>query len=125
MNWFQRLRVVTRKEETSRELDEELQFHIERQVEESIAAGMTPAEARHAALREFGHLESVRQECRSSRGMDWLENLWQDLRYALRSYRRNPGFALVGEADAGAVLDAGRDVDRERALARHPARARA
>ncbi len=95
MNWLQRLRVVTRKEQTSRELDEELQFHIERQTEEFVAAGMSPPEARRAALIEFGGVEFIKEECRSSRGLDWLENLWQDARYAVRSYRRNPGFALA------------------------------
>ena len=57
MNWFRRLRVVTSKERTARELDEELQFHLERQVEENIAAGMPPGEARRAALREFGGMD--------------------------------------------------------------------
>lgn len=95
MNWFKRLRVITRKDQTSRELDEELQFHIDRQTEEFIEAGMSPQEARQAALREFGGVEFTKEECRSSRGMDWLENLFQDLRYALRNYRRKPGFALA------------------------------
>jgi hypothetical protein len=77
MNWLQRLRVVTRKDQTSRELDEELQFHIDRQTEEFIVAGMSPQEARQAALREFGGVEYTKEQCRSSRGVDWLENLWQ------------------------------------------------
>jgi putative ABC transport system permease protein len=95
MNWFKRLRVVTRKEETARELDEELQFHIDRQIEENLAAGMSAAEARRAALRDFGMLEAVKDECRSARGMDYIEDLVQDVRHALRDYRRSPGFALA------------------------------
>ena len=106
MNWFQRLRVVTRKEQTSRELDAELQFHIDRQTEEFIAAGMPPRKAREAALREFGGVEFVKEECRSSRGMEWLENLIQDVRYALRNYRRKPGFALAVIAVTAAGIGA-------------------
>jgi predicted permease len=95
MNWFRRLRVVTHKEQTSRELDDELRFHIERQTEENAAAGMSPQEARRAALREFGAVEWLKEECRSSRGVDWAEHLSQDVRYALRNFRRKPGFALA------------------------------
>ncbi len=106
MNWFQRLRVVTRKEQTSRELDDELQFHIDRQTEELISAGMSPREAHEAALREFGGVEFVKEECRSSRGMEWLENLCQDVRYAIRNYRRKPGFALAVIAVTAAGIGA-------------------
>jgi len=95
MNWFQRLRVITKKEETSQRLDEELQFHIDKQIEEYIASGMTPSEARRAARLDFGGVEGLKEECRSARGMDWLENLVQDLRYAVRNFRRRPGFGLA------------------------------
>jgi putative ABC transport system permease protein len=95
MNWTQRLKFVTRKEDTTRELDEELQYHLEHMVEEKIAAGMPAAEARCAALREFGGVAQISEECRSSRGMDWLEGVVQDVRYALRSFRRSPGLALT------------------------------
>ena len=95
MNWFMRLRVVTKREQSGRELDEELQFHLDHQIEENLAAGMPPREARLAALREFGLPGSIKEECRSSRGVDWVDNICQDVRYALRSYRRKPGFALA------------------------------
>ncbi len=95
MNWFRRLRVITRKDATARELDEELQFHIEHQVEEYIASGMSRAEARYAALRDFGALEPLKEQCRSARGLDWLEHLRQDLHYARRSFLRKPSFGLA------------------------------
>lgn len=95
MNWLQRLRFVWRKKETDRELEAELRFHLEHQIEENIAAGMSAEEARYQALREFGGVEQIKEECRSSRGMDWLESLGQDIRYAWRGFRRNPGFALT------------------------------
>ena len=95
MNWFMRLRVVTKREQSGRELDEELQFHLDHQIEENLAAGMPPREARLAALREFGLPGSIKEECRSSRGVDWVDHICQDVRYALRSYRRKPGFALA------------------------------
>lgn len=95
MNWFGRLRVVTSKERTTRELDEELQFHLDRLVEEHIAAGMSPGDARRAAQREFGSIAFLEDECRSSRGVEWVENLSQDLRYAFRNFGRRPGFAVA------------------------------
>lgn len=95
MNWFRRLRVVTDKAATGQELDEELQFHIDHQIAENVAAGMSPDEARFAALREFGAREPLKEECRSARGVDWLEHAWQDLNCALRNFRRKPGIAIA------------------------------
>jgi putative ABC transport system permease protein len=95
MNWFRRLRVVARKNATSRDLDDEFQFHIEHQIAENLASGMDPREARLAALREFGGTAALKDECRSARGVDWLEDAVQDWRYSWRSCRRNPGFALA------------------------------
>ena len=92
--WWLRLRhFVLRREE--QELDEELAFHLDRMIEEYIASGMSPAEARRQARIAFGGVEQSRQQCRETRPGFWLEVLGQDVRYALRGFRRNPVFTLA------------------------------
>jgi hypothetical protein len=70
-HWFYtaplRLRSLLRRSQVEEELDEELRYHIERQVEEHIAKGMTPEEARYAALRAMGGVEQRKEECRDMR----------------------------------------------------------
>lgn len=90
-----RVRALLRREELEGELDEELRFHIEKEIEQNVARGMSPAEARRAALVEFGGVERVREECRDVRGVRLLDDLFQDLRYALRVLAKNPAFTLV------------------------------
>src|ERR1041385_1894799 len=90
-----RIRALLRREEIECELDEELRFHIEKELERNVARGMSPAEARRAALVEFGGMERAREECRDVRGVRLLEDLLQDLRYALRVLTKNPTFTLV------------------------------
>ena len=77
------------------EVDEEIQFHLEREVDANIAAGMTPAEARRRAAIAFGSRERAREECREERPSWALENLGRDLRYGARGLLRNPGFTIV------------------------------
>jgi len=77
------------------ETDEELQFHIERQVETNVAAGMTPREARRQALILFGGVVQAREACNETRPGWLFDTLWQDARYALRGFRRNPIFAIT------------------------------
>jgi len=90
-----RLRSLFRKTRVEQELSEEMQFHLEKLIEENIAKGMTPEEARYAALREFGGVEQLKEECRDSWGVRLISELAQDVRYGLRQLRRNPGFTLV------------------------------
>jgi predicted permease len=78
-----------------RELDEELQYHLERETEEYVAAGMRPAEARRAALRSISGLEQRKEECRDMRGWNLIDNLRKDLGFALRQLRQNPGFTCT------------------------------
>jgi predicted permease len=77
------------------QLDEELQFHLDQATESNIAEGMTPAEARRHARVLFGGVEAAREQCHEQKPGWWLGTLTQDVRYALRGFRRNPVFALT------------------------------
>ncbi|HEY7216273.1 MAG TPA: ABC transporter permease [Thermoanaerobaculia bacterium] len=90
-----RLRSLFRRQRVEAELLAELSFHLEQQTAEYVAAGMAPAEARHAAHRRIGNLGRIEEECRDMRRTRWIETFLQDLRYALRSLRLAPAFTLV------------------------------
>jgi len=98
-NWFYtvplRLRSIFRRVQVEQELEEELRYHIERQIEELIAKGMAPEEARYAALRAMGGVEQRKEECRDTRRVRLIEDLMQDLRYGLRTLRKSLGFTAV------------------------------
>jgi putative ABC transport system permease protein len=84
-----------RRNTVDRELGAELSFHIERQIEENLAAGMPEKEARGAALCEFGGFEQVKEQCRDARRVSLIDTLLEDLRYGARTLRKNPGFTAV------------------------------
>src|SRR5215475_14139177 len=91
-----RLRSLLFKSEMERELDEELRYHIEQQTEQNIRLGMDPEEARRAARKAFGGVDQAKERSRDARGVRWLEELCQDLRYGARMLVKIPGFAAVG-----------------------------
>ncbi|HEV2133082.1 MAG TPA: permease prefix domain 1-containing protein [Terracidiphilus sp.] len=76
------------------ELDEEIRLHLEEAIAARIATGMNAAEARRLAMIEFGAVERTREECERQRPGWWLGTLLQDMRYALRGFRRNPVFTI-------------------------------
>lgn len=89
------LRALIRRANVESELDEELRYHLEREAEQNIRLGMDPEEARAAALKAFGGVEQVKERSRDTRGIKWLEDIRQDLRYGVRVLLKRPGFTLT------------------------------
>jgi hypothetical protein len=96
MLWAQRfwlrLQILFRRERASQRLDNELQFHLDEQIAENVAAGMSQEDARHAAMRAFGNPTVLKEETRDTWGWAGLEQTGHDLRYGVRMIFRNVGF---------------------------------
>jgi predicted permease len=89
------LRSLFRGRQVHDDLDQELQYHLERQIEQGLMAGLSPDEARYAALRTLGPITQNKEACRDTRRVNWIEHLAQDLRYGARRLRKNPAFTVV------------------------------
>ena len=95
MNWLGRL---LRRKRMESELEKELRFHVETQVAEKMRGGMSEAQARRAVRLEFGGMTQVTEECRESRGTEWVRQFAQDMRYGARILARAPGFSFTAIA---------------------------
>ena len=84
-----------RKPQQDADLEAELSLHLELAIEENIARGLTPGEARRSALLRFGNVQLARESQRATRGLPWLDVLLQDLRFTVRTLRRDHTFALI------------------------------
>jgi hypothetical protein len=92
MHWFDWL---FRRKRLDRQLDAELGFHIENRTRDLARSGVPAAEAGRRARLEFGGYESVKEDCRDVRRWQPAEELFKDLRYALRVFRKTPAFSLA------------------------------
>ena len=90
-----RLRSLFRRGSVDPELEAEFRFHLDQLVEEEIAAGVAPEEARTAALRKMGGITQFQEESRDMRRVNYVDDLLRDLRYAARNLRSSPGFAML------------------------------
>lgn len=90
-----RVRSLFRRKQVDQELRDELLDHLELQIKENVERGMSPHDARHSALRSLGGIPQIVEQCHDTRGVNVVENFFQDLRYGLRQMRRSRGFSTL------------------------------
>lgn len=99
MRWshqlLMRMKTLFLRRQAGEQLQDELQFHLDQQVAENIGKGMSPVEARSAALRSFGNPAALRDQTRATWSWGWLESLARNVRIAIRGLTRTPGFSIV------------------------------
>src|ERR1700683_5369093 len=98
MNWLsellRRLWMLMRRQQFDADLEEEMRLHLELREQEQTRAGLTPADARDAALRRFGNTTLLKEESYMAWGWEWLESFFQDIAYGSRAMFRSPALPL-------------------------------
>src|SRR5690349_15159838 len=92
---WRRFRALLDRKGSESDLDREMQFHLDREIESNQSKGMTPGEARRDAVIRFGGVELSKETCRDLRPGQIVEEAWRDFRYAVRVLMRSPAFAIA------------------------------
>jgi hypothetical protein len=90
-----RFRTLFKRDRLDRELEEELRYHLDREIQRNLEAGMPAGQARTAAVRSLGGAAQIQEQCRDECGVEWITNPLRDVRYGLRSFRREPLFVAA------------------------------
>lgn len=106
MSLWNRLAGTFRGDAKSEEISDEMRFHLDMRIDEYIAEGFTPAEARHKALRKFGNRANLQDETRDRDVFAWLDILLRESRHAFRNLRRRPSFTLIAILSLGIGIGA-------------------
>ena len=90
-----RVKMLFKRRQLNHDLDDELRFHLAMREQKLVSRGIPPEEARYGALRGFGGVDEIKEECRDMRRVNFIENFFQDARYGFRMLAKNPGFTAV------------------------------